>query len=95
MKSLLCTCVAAWALFAGAGASLAADSPTPHTALSLDDCIRMALKAAPELGEAQSDIALATSKLDEAKSYRFPQLELTTLFGPAPIAHKDSDISPS
>ena len=85
MKSLLCTCMAAWALFAAAGVTLAAESPKPQAALSLDDCIRMALKAAPELGEAQSDIALATSKLDEAKSYRFPQMELTTLIGPAPM----------
>jgi len=90
MKSLLCTCLAVWALFAVAGVGLAAESPAPQLVLSLDDCIRMALKAAPELGEAQSDIALATSKLDEAKSYRFPQMELTTLIGPAPIAYKDS-----
>ena len=94
MKSILCTCMAAWALFAAPGVALAAESPKPQAALSLDDCIRMALKAAPELGEAESDIALATSKLDEAKSYRFPQLELTTLVGPAPIAHRQ-DISPS
>ncbi|NTW99004.1 MAG: TolC family protein [Geobacteraceae bacterium] len=93
MKSLLYTCMAVWALFASAGVSLAAENPAPQLVLSLDDCIRMALKAAPELGEAQSDIALATSKLDEAKSYRFPQLELTTLIGPAPIAYR-SDVSP-
>ncbi len=93
MKSLLCTCVAAWALLAAAAVGLAAESPAPQLVLSLDDCIRMALKAAPELGEAQSDIALATSRLDEAKSYRFPQMELTTLVGPAPIAYR-SDISP-
>jgi outer membrane protein TolC len=86
--------MAVCALFAGAGAGLAAEkSSPPQLVLSLDDCIRMALKAAPELGEAQNDIALATSKLDEAKSYRFPQLELTTLLGPAPTAYR-SDISP-
>lgn len=90
MKSLLCTCMTAWALFAAAGVSLAAESPKPQAVMTLDDCIRMALKAPPELGEAESDIALATSKLDEAKSYRFPKLELTTLVGPAPIAHKDA-----
>jgi len=93
MKSLLRTCMAILALLAVAGAGRAAESPTPQLVLSLDDCIRMALKAAPELGEAQNDIALATSKLDEAKSYRFPQLELTTLVGPAPTAYR-SDISP-
>ena len=93
MKSLLCTCLIALGLFAGAGISLAAENPTTPVVLTLDDCIRMALKAAPELGEAQSDIDLATSKLDEAKSYRFPQLELTTLVGPAPIANRQ-DLNP-
>jgi outer membrane protein len=94
MKSLICTWMAAWALLAVAGVTLAAESPAPQTGLSLDDCIRMALKAAPELGEADGDIALATSKLDEVKSYRFPQVELTTLLGPAPIAYRQ-DIVPS
>jgi outer membrane protein len=88
MKSLLCTCMAAWALFAPAGVSFAAESPASQPALTLDDCIRMALKAAPELGESQSDISLATSKLDEAKSYRYPQMNLTTMVGPAPIAYR-------
>lgn len=94
MKSLLSSCLIAWSLFAGASAGSAAESAVPQSALTVDDCIRMALKAAPELGEAQSDIALATSKLDEAKSYRFPQMELTTLVGPAPIAYRQ-DILPS
>lgn len=84
----------AWALLAVAGASLAAESPKPRAVLTLDDCVRMALKAPPELGEAQSDIDLATSKLNEAKSYRYPKLELTTLVGPAPIAYK-SAITPT
>ncbi len=95
MKSLLSTCMVSWALVAAAGVGLAADNPAPQpqAALTLNDCIRMSLKAAPELGEAESDIALATSKLDEANSYRFPKLELTTLVGPAPIAYR-SDVSP-
>lgn len=95
MKSILSTCMAVCALFAVAGTSLAEESPAPQpqAVLTLDDCIRMALKAAPELGEADSDITLATSKLNEAKAYRLPQLELTTLVGPAPIAYR-SDISP-
>lgn len=94
MKTFLCTCITAWTLFATAGAALAAEDPKPQATLNLDDCIRMALKTAPELGEAESDITLATSKLDEAKSYRFPQLELTTLVGPAPMANR-RDISPN
>lgn len=67
--------------------------PVKTTTLSLEDCIRMALKAAPELGEADGDIAFAASRLDEAKGYRFPQVQLTTLVGPAPIAYKSS-VSP-
>jgi len=69
-----------------------APAPTKLT-LGLDECIRIALKSAPELGEAQADIDLTSSKLAEAKSYRYPQLEVTALFGPAPIAHRE-DISP-
>ncbi|MDD2854523.1 MAG: TolC family protein [Desulfuromonadaceae bacterium] len=61
--------------------------------LKLEDCIRLALKGAPELAEADADIALAKSKLDEVASYRFPQLSVTTLLGPAPIAH-ESAITP-
>src|ERR1035437_3636107 len=91
MKLFFCTCMATWTMFAGV--SLAAESPASKAVLTLDDCVQMALKAAPELGEAQSDIALATSKLDEAKSYRFPQLEMTTLFGPAPTASRQ-DLNP-
>ncbi|MFA7405402.1 MAG: TolC family protein [Pelobacteraceae bacterium] len=94
MKSLLSTCMVAWTLFACTGAALAAENPAQKYVLTLDDCVRMALKAPPELGEAQSDIALASSKLDEAKSYQYPKLELTTLVGPAPIAYRQ-DISPT
>jgi len=93
MKSLFCSCITACALLAVACTAFAAESAAAPLVLNLDDCIRMALKAAPELGEAQSDIALATSKLDEAKSYRYPQLQLTTLVGPAPTAYR-SDVDP-
>jgi len=57
--------------------------------LSLEECIRMALKTPPELGESQADIELSSSKLNEAKSYRYPQLEVTSLFGPALGARKE------
>lgn len=93
MKSFLSICIAAWAFFAGTGVGMAAGDLQSIVVLTLEDCIRMALKTAPELGEAQSDIDLATSKLDEAGAYRFPKLELTTLVGPAPTAYK-SDIYP-
>jgi len=61
--------------------------------LDLDECIRTALRSAPEIGEAQADLALTTSKLEEASSYRYPQINVTSLFGPAPSA-KTQDISP-
>jgi outer membrane protein len=93
MKSIFCTCITVCALLAVACTAFAAESAATPLVLTLDDCIRMALKAAPELGEAQNDIALATSKLDEAKSYRYPQLQLTTLVGPAPTAYR-SDVDP-
>ncbi|MBT1072286.1 TolC family protein [Pelotalea chapellei] len=57
--------------------------------LSLDDCIRMALKTAPELGEAQADIDLTASKLGEAQAYRYPRFEMTALLGPAPGARRE------
>jgi outer membrane protein TolC len=72
---------------------ISAAEVTAAPLLKLEDCVRLSLKAAPELGEADADIALATSKLDEARSYRFPQMEVTTLVGPAPIAYR-SFISP-
>ncbi|MEI6827850.1 MAG: TolC family protein, partial [Desulfuromonadales bacterium] len=97
MKSVLCICIAAWSLVAVVilSSSSAAEPPVlaPPIVLSLDECVRVALKTAPELGEAESDIALATSRLDEAKSYRFPQISITALAGPAPTASQ-SDISP-
>lgn len=75
-------------------ASAFAGSPGQTTlVLDLDECIRTALQAAPEIGEAQADLALTTSKLEEAKSYRYPQLDVMSLFGPAPSA-KLQDVSP-
>jgi outer membrane protein TolC len=97
MKTVLSLFIAVWSLIALPGVSICAPSGAPDTAapiiLSLAECVHMALKAAPELGEAESDIALANSRLDEAKSYRFPQISLTALAGPAPTAAL-SDISP-
>lgn len=94
MKSSRIISVAIGSLLAGCLNISAAESPAPKAlTLGLDECIRIALKSAPELGEAQADIDLTSSKLAEAKSYRYPQLEVTALFGPAPIAHRE-DISP-
>ena len=97
MKSVLCICIAVLSLIAVTGISISTAAEAPVTAapivLSLDECVHKALKTAPELGEAESDIALANSRLDEAKSYRFPQISFTVLAGPAPTASQ-SDISP-
>lgn len=65
------------------------DTAKPRLVLGLDDCVRIALKAAPELGEAQADIDHTAGRLEEAKSYRYPQIEVTALFGPAPPAKRD------
>jgi outer membrane protein TolC len=92
MNAFVCISLVVSLLCAAAGNARAAEKPTLFI-LSLDECVRMALKSAPELGEADGDIALATSRLDEAKSYRFPQLEMMTLAGPAPNAYW-SDVTP-
>lgn len=94
MKTSLLTILIATALIVpGHVARAADDASKSRLVLGVEDCIRMALKAAPELGEAQADIDLTTSKLDEAKSNRYPQIEVISLFGPAPQAHRE-DISP-
>ncbi len=90
MKSVFSAIVVAGAILAHAPLGSAADAPSPtKLVLSIDDCVRMALKSAPELGEAQADIDLTASKLDEAKAYRYPQLEAMALFGPAPGARRE------
>jgi outer membrane protein TolC len=54
----------------------------------------MALEKAPELGEAQADIELTASKLEEAKAYRYPQIEFLGLAGPVPQARGNQVSSP-
>lgn len=89
MKKLFISILFTGALFVLPSVNHASDdTSTSVLTLSLDDCIRLALKSAPELGESQADIDLTASKLDEAKSYRYPQIEIKTMFGPAPGAHK-------
>lgn len=69
------------------------DTAKTRLVLGLDDCVRIALTTAPELGEAQADIDYTFSRLAEAKSNRYPQIEVMTLLGPAPQARRQ-DISP-
>jgi outer membrane protein TolC len=95
MKTFLVTLIFAGGLLAHASVTCAANgAATSNQVLGLDECIRLALASAPELGEAQADIELANSKLEEAKSHRLPQVELTALFGPAPDARRE-DLYPT
>ena len=90
MRLSFITVLIAGALTAPHHTAQAAENVTEdRLVLGVDDCVRMALKSAPELGEAQADIELTTSKLDEAKSYRYPQLEVTSLFGPTTQARRE------
>ena len=66
-----------------AGAVGAAEPGPDKLVLDLKRCISRALDVAPELGEAEADIELTASKLDEAKAYRYPQIEVLGLTGPA------------
>ncbi len=58
------------------------------------DCIERALLSAPELGEAQADLELTVSKLDEAKAHRYPQIDILGLTGPVPQARGNQVSSP-
>ncbi|MGD0586394.1 MAG: TolC family protein [Oryzomonas sp.] len=94
MKSLFASFLVAGALFSPLSSSHAAEEAAQNRlVLGVDDCIRIAIKSAPELGEAQADIELTASKLDEAKSNRYPQIHVLSLFGPAPQA-STRDITP-
>jgi len=94
MKSLFASFLLAGVFFSPLSSSHAAEEAAPNRlVLGVNDCIRIALKSAPELGEAQADIELTTSKLDEAKSNRYPQIQVLSLFGPAPQANT-RDITP-
>lgn len=62
--------------------------------LGLNACIQRALASAPELGETRADIELAASKLAEAKSHRFPKVEILNLIGPVPQARGNQVFSP-
>lgn len=72
----------------------AAEAPHIKIVLDLDACVRRALQTAPELGESRADIELAKSKLDEADSYRFPQIEFLGLMGPVSKARGNQVYSP-
>jgi outer membrane protein len=75
-------------------AAPAADAGVGKRVLGLNECLRLALDKAPELGEAEADIELTASKLEEAKAYRYPQIDFLGLTGPVPQARGDQVYSP-
>ncbi|HEY6873313.1 MAG TPA: TolC family protein [Geobacteraceae bacterium] len=86
MKALLTMCAAFFLTVLCAGAVGAAEPAPGRLVLDLKGCLSRALERAPELGEAEADIELTASKLDEAKAYRYPQIEVLGLTGPVPQA---------
>ncbi len=89
MKTVIMCAALLAALFFAVSAFAAENTDKVKQVLGLEECIRIALKAAPELGEAQADIENTASRLEEAKSYRYPQIEVVSLFGPAPSAKRE------
>ncbi len=79
---------------ATAGNALAGNPSKKKLVFDLNTCIKTAITAAPEVGEAQADLDLTTTKLQEAKAYRYPQADAMALFGPAPGAKRE-DLSPT
>ncbi len=51
-------------------------------ALSLEDCVQMALQAAPELREADQDVLAAQADLSQAKAGQWAQMEVIGIAGP-------------
>lgn len=95
MKSthLICMVIFLNVLF-DAGSVMAAEPGQGKLVLDVRECVRRALDTAPELGEAQADIALTATRLDEAKAHRYPQLEILGLTGPVPQARGNQVFSP-
>lgn len=94
MKSIHKLLVALALTLSVAGSVLAAETPPGKLVLDLHECLKRALAAAPELGEAQADIDQTASRLKEAESYRYPQIEMLSLTGPVPQARGDQVSSP-
>ncbi len=88
------TLAVVFAVLVSASTTVAGSPGHTTLVLDLDTCIRTALQASPEIDEAQADLAFTASKLDEAKSHRYPQINVLSLFGPAPGARRE-DIAPS
>lgn len=63
------------------------------TVYTLDECIRKAVAASPEIGEARYDVAVYKAKKEQADGAAYPQIEALALAGPSPEARRE-DISP-
>lgn len=94
LKPLSQFCCCFLATIALATAASAGESSRIPEKLDLQTCIRIAIEKSPELGEARADLAFTGSKLAEAKAYRYPQISIMSLLGPAPGARKE-DIAPT
>lgn len=90
MKNLLRATLAALLIALPAGSAEAEDVVT----LTLDQAVERALKISPELQEAQAGVLFSEAQLDEAKAYRYPQLDTIGLAAPVPIARGDIFYSP-
>lgn len=64
----------------------AISSAEEKTKYSLTECIAKALTDNPEIKESKASIAISKSRLDEAKTAYFPQVEALALVGPVPAA---------
>ncbi len=62
--------------------------------MSLDQAVAKALAVSPELKEAQAALLFSEARLDEARSYRLPQIDTLGLVAPVPIARGDYFSSP-
>lgn len=94
MKRFFSITLMALALNWATASASSAGSPTKTLlVLELDECISTALKAAPEIGEAQADLELTLSKQQQAQAHRYPQVDVMALVGPAPGAKRE-DIHP-
>jgi len=72
-------------VFLGAGLAAAAEAPPERT---LPQLISQALEYSPEVKTSQSEVAIAQAMKDQAHGWRFPQLDMTILGGPAPTARE-------
>ncbi|HIJ59563.1 MAG TPA: TolC family protein [Nitrospirae bacterium] len=60
--------------------------------LTLDDCIKKAIKFSPEIGESVYEIDIYKAKKMQADAHAYPQLKMTALFGPSPRARENQII---